>query len=60
MTKVFLHTVLNHTDFFPKILIFPVIYTDLVSDPSGRSGHTPSLSVTLKFLSVPKIGKAGK
>ena len=35
--KVFSYTVLIHTDFFPKILIFLVIYTDFVSDPSGRS-----------------------
>ena len=30
-------TVLFHTDFFPKILIFMVIYTNFVWDDSGRS-----------------------
>ena len=39
MPKVFPYTILIHTDFFPKILIFLVIYTDFVSDPSGRSVH---------------------
>ena len=37
MPKAFPYTVLIHTDFFPKILIFLVIYTDFVSDHSGRS-----------------------
>ena len=37
MPKVFPDAVINHTDFFPKILIFLVIYTDFVSDHSGRS-----------------------
>ena len=45
MTKVFPYTVLIHTYFFPKILIFMVIYTDFVSDHTGRSGsHTKSSS----------------
>ena len=37
MPKVFPNTVLIHTDFFPKILIFMVIYTGFVSGHSGRS-----------------------
>ena len=37
LPKVFLYTFLIHTDFFPKILIFQVIYTDFVSGHSGRS-----------------------
>ena len=37
LPKVFPYTFLIHTDFFPKILIFQVIYTDFVSGHSGRS-----------------------
>ena len=37
MSKVFSDTVLIHTDFFHKILILLVIYTDFVLDHSGRS-----------------------
>ena len=36
--RFFSYTVLIHTYFFPKILIFLVIYTGFVSDHSGRSG----------------------
>ena len=59
MPKAFSHTVLIHIDFFPKILIFLVIYTDFVSDHRGRSEsartnnlnsmaipHTDQLSLT--------------
>ena len=38
--KGFLYIFFSHTDFFPKILIFLVIYTDFVLDQSGRSGIT--------------------
>ena len=36
MGKCFLYNYIQ-TDFFPKILIFLVIYTDFVLDQSGRS-----------------------
>ena len=37
MPKAFLYTVLIHTEFFPEMLIFLVIYTDFVSEHSSRS-----------------------
>ena len=36
MQKGFLYIFFIHTDFFPKTLIFHVIYTDFVLDQSGR------------------------
>ena len=42
MPKVFPYTVLIHTEFFPKIQIIFVIYTDFVLDQSGRSAYTQS------------------
>ena len=41
MRKGFLYIFFIHTDFFPKTLIFLVIYTDFVLDHSGRSGVAP-------------------
>ena len=37
MRKGFLYISFRHTDFFPKILIFLVIYIDFVLGKSGRS-----------------------
>ena len=37
MRKGFLCIFFSRTDFFPKILIFLVIYTDFVLDQNGRS-----------------------
>ena len=37
MRKGFLYIFFSHTDFFPTIQIFLVIYTDFVLDQSGRS-----------------------
>ena len=37
MRKCLLYVFFSHTDFFPKTLIFLVIYTDFVLDQSGRS-----------------------
>ena len=40
MRNVFLYIFFSHTDFFHRILIFFVIYTDFVLDQSGRSAVT--------------------
>ena len=40
--KGFLYLSFSHTDFFPKILIFPFIRTDFVLDQSGRSYQSGS------------------
>ena len=37
LAKAFPHTLLIHTEFVPKILIFMIIYTDFVSEHSGMS-----------------------
>ena len=49
---VFPYTVLIRTDFFPKILIFLVIYTDFVSDHSGRSVEYVCVSFKVKSLFI--------
>ena len=40
MQKGFLYIFFSHTDFFPTIQIFLVIYTDFVLDQSGMSGFS--------------------
>ena len=39
MQKGFLYPFFSDTDFFSKILIFFLIYTDFVLDQSGRSAY---------------------
>ena len=40
--------------FFPKALIFLVIYTDFVLDQSARSGYSRVLSLNYTLLAMPK------
>ena len=52
MQKGFLYGVFSHTDFFPEILIFLIVYTDFVLDQSGRSAFgifCITLSVCLRI-----------
>ena len=39
MQKGFLYILCSHTDLFPKVLIFLVIYTDFVLNQSGKSAY---------------------
>ena len=52
MPKVFSYTVLICIDFFPKILIFVVIYTDFVWDHSGMSAIASSLDLRFAIFSI--------
>ena len=57
MSKFFSYTVLNHTVYFPKILIFMVIYTHFVLDHYDRSaGYASPLDGYSKYI----ILKAGE
>ena len=57
MGKGFLNILFSHTDFFAKILIFLVIYTDFVLDQSGRSAirQLRRVMIERKQLKLPRI-----
>ena len=54
MQKGFIYILCSHTDFFPKVLIFLVIYTDFVLNQSGKSAYAILRSQLLMRMRLKK------